>query len=77
MDLVSRRAFLLGSTATALAGLCAPAARAAQAAAGSEAAQARAIYDSVFERMLEISPEMATGLGLDTGARGPQTPADR
>jgi len=69
MDLVSRRAFLLGSTATALAGLCAPAARAAQAAAGSEAAQARAIYDSVFERMLEISPEMATGLGLDTGAR--------
>jgi uncharacterized protein (DUF885 family) len=45
-----------------------PPARAGQAAPSGEAAQARAIYDSVFEQMLAIAPEMATGLGLDNGA---------
>ena len=39
------------------------------AAAGGESARARALYDSIFERMLQASPELATGLGLDTGAR--------
>ncbi|HYN46394.1 MAG TPA: DUF885 family protein [Allosphingosinicella sp.] len=35
----------------------------------SETAAARALYDSIFEGMLRTSPEMATGLGLDTGER--------
>jgi len=63
-----RRTFLLGSAATAALGGCAPISRTAHAPAGA-AAQARSIYDSVFEQMLLLSPESATNLGLDTGAR--------
>ncbi len=71
MASVSRRNFLLGSTAMALGGLGAPALRAMQPAPTGEAAQARAIYDQVFNQTLAIAPEMATGLGLDTGERAP------
>ncbi len=61
-----RRQFLLGSAAAtgalALAGCAGMVPR-------SETAAARALYDSIFEGMLRASPEMATGLGLDTGER--------
>ena len=67
-----RRAFLLGSAATSafMAAGCTPMARTGQTgAATSAAAQARTLYDAIFERMLVASPELATGLGLDVGAR--------
>ena len=35
----------------------------------SDSAAARSLYDSIFEGMLRAAPEMATGLGLDTGER--------
>ena len=60
-----RRQFLLGSAATgalALGGCAGLAPR-------SETAAARALYDSIFEGMLRATPEIATGLGLDTGER--------
>ena len=59
-----RRQFLLcGAAATgALAlGGCAVVPR-------SDAGDARALYDRIFQAMLRGSPELATGLGLDTGA---------
>ena len=62
---LDRRQFLLGSVATgalALPGCQGMVPR-------TETASARAIYDSIFEGMLRASPEMATGLGLDTGER--------
>lgn len=62
---LDRRHFLLGSAATgalALSGCAGLEPR-------SETAAARALYDSVFEGMLRVSPETATGLGLDTGER--------
>ena len=65
-----RRQFLMGSTAAGaltLGGCAVPIA--SSLGSGDAAAQARALYDAIFERMLETSPEMATGLGLDTGAR--------
>ncbi len=59
-----RRQFLLGSAAAtgvlALGG-CAVVPR-------SGAGDARQLYDRIFQTMLRQSPEMATGLGLDTGA---------
>jgi len=61
-----RRQFLLGSAAAtgalALSGCAGIVPR-------SETSAARALYDSIFEGMLRISPEQATGLGLDTGER--------
>jgi uncharacterized protein (DUF885 family) len=63
-----RRQFLLTSTAAFALGGCV-ARPLANAASGSQVARARALYDAIFERMLEVSPETATGLGLDTGAR--------
>ena len=70
-----RRQFLLGSAAAtgalALSGCAGMVPR-------SETAAARALYDSIFEGMLRASPEMATGLGLDTGERAYlQEPARR
>jgi uncharacterized protein (DUF885 family) len=65
---IGRRAFLLSSAAAGLTA-CAPKARIAARGPAPAAAQARAIYDSVFEQMLQLSPEAATNLGLDTGAR--------
>ena len=64
---LDRRHFLLASGAAgafALSG-CAT----APAGVGSEAAAARALYDRIFEAMLQASPELATNLGLDTGTR--------
>ena len=61
-----RRQFLLGSAAAtgalALGGCAGLAPR-------SDTAAARSIYASIFEGMLRVSPEMATGLGLDTGEK--------
>lgn len=65
---LSRRSFLLSSTAAAL-GACASIAPGGREGGAGEAAKARALYDAVFERMLAIAPETATSLGLDTGAR--------
>lgn len=62
---LDRRQFLLGSAATgalALSGCAGMGPR-------SATVEARALYDSIFEGMLRASPEMATGLGLDTGER--------
>jgi uncharacterized protein (DUF885 family) len=69
MENSSRRAFLLGSAATvALAG-CAPVRRVGTAASSTAVAEARAIYDALFEQMLRLAPERATNLGLDEGPR--------
>ncbi len=60
-----RRQFLLGSAATgalAISGCAGLAPR-------SDTAAAHALYDSIFEGMLRTAPEMATGLGLDSGER--------
>ena len=61
-----RRQFLLSSAAAtgalALSGCAGMVPR-------SETGAARALYDSIFEGMLRRSPELATGLGLDTGER--------
>jgi uncharacterized protein (DUF885 family) len=65
---LDRRQFLLAGTAAgafALSG-CATTGR-----AGTPAAEARALYDRIFDGMLQAAPELATGLGLDTGARAP------
>ncbi len=35
----------------------------------SRAGGARALYDQIFEEMLEVSPELATSLGLDVGEK--------
>ena len=62
---LDRRQFLLGSAATgalALSGCTGMGSR-------SATAEARGLYDSIFEGMLRAAPEMATGLGLDTGER--------
>jgi uncharacterized protein (DUF885 family) len=72
MPNLDRRHFLLGSAAlgvTACMSAARPGAPAPQAAAGNAAAQARAIYESVFEQMLRLAPEAATNLGLDDGPR--------
>ena len=34
-----------------------------------EAARARTLYDAIFEELLDVSPQTATTLGLDTGTR--------
>jgi uncharacterized protein (DUF885 family) len=67
MQTMDRRAFLLGSAASTalLASGCAR----WETGPDSQSARARAVYDSIFEGMLRASPEMATGLGLDTGER--------
>ncbi|HZF96223.1 MAG TPA: DUF885 family protein [Allosphingosinicella sp.] len=65
---LDRRQFLLGSAAAgafAFSGCTTTAGR------GAAQQRARAIYDDIFERMLQAAPELATGLGLDTGARAP------
>ncbi len=64
--MLNRRQFLLSSAAAtgafALPGCAGMAPR-------SETAEARALYESIFEGMLRAAPEMATGLGLDVGER--------
>jgi uncharacterized protein (DUF885 family) len=66
----NRRNFLMTSAAAAALGGCAPTARTRSAgSAGNQATEARAVYDAMFERVLAVSPETATSLGLDNGAR--------
>lgn len=60
-----RRQFLLGSSAAGALALLGCAGRTS----GSATARARALYARIFEDMLRASPETATSLGLDTGAR--------
>ena len=62
---LDRRQFLLGSAASGalVLGGC------AGLAPGSETATARSLYASIFEGMLRVAPETATGLGLDSGER--------
>lgn len=64
----SRRSFLIASSVAAL-GACAPAVIRGRAVATTEGTRARALYDAIFDQMLTISPETATSLGLDQGAR--------
>src|SRR5688572_25857434 len=69
--LINRRHFLLTSSAAgafALSG-CATGTSPRGLTSSAEAAEARLLYDQIFERMLQASPEVATSLGLDTGAR--------
>ncbi|NJR78454.1 DUF885 domain-containing protein [Sphingomonas corticis] len=61
-----RRHFLASA---ALAGTAAALPRVALAAAGSRDAELRALLDRFFYARLDDSPEQATSLGLDTGAR--------
>jgi uncharacterized protein (DUF885 family) len=63
--LPSRRQFLVGSTAVALT----PGAALAQ--SSGEDGRLRALLDGIFEAQVDESPERATGLGLDKGARAP------
>ena len=65
---MDRRDFLASSLAAACSAALSRNAFAAVP-ARDEAAAARTLYDLVFERMLEASPQTATSLGLDTGAR--------
>ena len=65
--IVQRRHFLLGSAAAGA--FAATGCAGWRGAAGRPSEQARTLYDSIFEAMLQARPEMATGLGLDTGAR--------
>ena len=65
--ILDRRQFLLSSAAAtgalALSGCAGLAPRI------RDRGGARALYDSIFEGMLRAAPEMASGLGLDTGER--------
>jgi uncharacterized protein (DUF885 family) len=61
--MLDRRQFLMSSAAAGafvLAGCSVVVPR-------SETGGARALYDGIFQGMLRVSPELATGLGLDTG----------
>jgi uncharacterized protein (DUF885 family) len=65
--MLNRRAFLLAAASTGA--LAASGCMRYAAGPSSESARARALYESIFEGMLRASPELATGLGLDTGER--------
>lgn len=65
--MISRRSFIVAMSAAGLTS-CARGSR-PLVASPAPAAEARAIYDSVFEQMLQLEPEAATNLGLDTGPR--------
>jgi uncharacterized protein (DUF885 family) len=63
---MDRRQFVASGLALAVAGALG---RPAWAAAETEAAKARALYDRIFEEILLVAPQLATTLGLDTGKR--------
>ncbi|MGZ8282212.1 MAG: DUF885 domain-containing protein [Allosphingosinicella sp.] len=63
---LDRRQFLLNSAAATGALVLAGCAGLAP---QSASPTARSLYDSIFEGMLRAAPEMASGLGLDTGER--------
>ena len=67
-DLSFSRRQAIGALSAGVAAIALPAGRAfAQAPAGE--AQATALLDSIGENLLALSPESATSLGIDTGAR--------
>jgi uncharacterized protein (DUF885 family) len=63
---MDRRQFVASGLALAVTGALG---RSAWAAADTEAAKARALYDRIFEAILLVAPQLATTLGLDTGKR--------
>jgi uncharacterized protein (DUF885 family) len=63
---MDRRQFVASGLALAVTGALG---RPAWAAAETEAAKARALYDRIFEEILLVAPQLATTLGLDTGKR--------
>jgi uncharacterized protein (DUF885 family) len=63
---MDRRQFVASGLALAVAGALG---RATWAGDDTEAAQARALYDRIFEEILLVAPQLATKLGLDTGKR--------
>ena len=65
---MDRRDFLLSSAALTLAGM-APRAFAATAEAGQTTPALDAAFETIFNMSVDASPETATGLGLDKGAR--------
>ncbi|HEX8193741.1 MAG TPA: hypothetical protein VF552_12665, partial [Allosphingosinicella sp.] len=67
MTSFSRRSFLAAMSAAAALSACARGSRVGESSADA-AAQARAIYESMFAEMLRLEPEAATNLGLDVGA---------
>ncbi|MFC3711535.1 DUF885 domain-containing protein [Sphingoaurantiacus capsulatus] len=62
---MDRRAFMVSAGAAALASSLPAVAFAAD----SEDAKLRALFDRIFDARIDESPEMASGLGLDTGKR--------
>ncbi len=62
---MDRRAFMVSAGAAALASSLPAVAFAAE----GEDAKLRALFDKIFEARVDDSPEMASGLGLDTGKR--------
>jgi uncharacterized protein (DUF885 family) len=69
---LDRRLFLLSSAAAGALALADPLAaqrRRRPARRQAPAAAARSAYDDIFNNMLRLSPETATGLGLDIGPR--------
>ena len=67
---MNRRQFV-ASTALASAAFAVPSALRAAAAAGSEDAKLAALFDAFFNEGVDESPEGASSLGLDKGARAP------
>lgn len=63
---MDRRQFVASGLALVVTGALG---RPARAAAETEAAKARALYDRIFEEILLVAPQLATTLGLDTGKR--------
>ena len=63
---MDRRQFVASGLALAVTGAIG---RPVRAAAETEAARARALYDRIFEEILLVAPQLATTLGLDTGKR--------
>ncbi|HEX6218379.1 MAG TPA: DUF885 family protein, partial [Sphingomicrobium sp.] len=66
---LSRREAMAGLAASAAIPLLTSANPAFAAQAGGAEAQATALLDSIAENLLNLSPENATSLGIDTGAR--------
>lgn len=67
--MIDRRAMLKSGAALGVTALLSQRAVAGQAPAGPEAARLTALLDRVYGEMLDESPELATSLGLDNGAR--------
>ena len=70
--MLDRRTLIATLAATsALAGIRTPAAAQTGQAASGEGAKLTAIYERIYDRLVDESPEFATALGLDKDARLP------